>query len=121
MPVNHTVPTVGYVVKDQNAALLYNRDTYQTEEIWSVGRTIPNLKAAFIEASFPDELGELAENSKHLTPLLFFKKFQKLERSELSVYVYHLKPVFKTKIEVEISRLGIQQVGFRKDGQVLTL
>lgn len=121
VPVNHTVSTVGYVVKDRTAALLYSGDTYQTEEIWSVGRTTPNLKAAFIEASFPDELGELAEKSKHLTPSLFFKEFQKLERPELPVYAYHLKPAFQTKIEVEISRLGIEQVGFLREGQVLTL
>lgn len=61
VPVNHAVPTVGYVVKDRQSALLYSGDTYETEEIWSVGRTTPNLKAAFIESSFPDELGELAQ------------------------------------------------------------
>lgn len=121
VPVNHTVPTVGYVLKGRNAALLYSGDTYQTEEIWSVGRTIPELKAAFIESSFPDELGELAKKSKHLTPSLFFQEFQKLSRPNLPVYAYHMKPAFQTKIEAEINRFGIERVAFLEEGQVITV
>lgn len=119
--VNHAVPTVGYVVKDQASAFLYSGDTYVTEDIWHVGRTTPNLKAAFIESSFPDELGSLAERSKHLTPSLFFKEFQKLERPELPVYAYHMKPAFRTQIEREISRFAIKRVEFLEEGQIITL
>ena len=119
--VNHTVPTLGYVVKDEEAALLYSGDTYGTEEIWQLGRTTPNLKAAFIESSFPNELGELAKKSKHLTPALFLKEFQKLERPNLPVYAYHMKPPFHAQIKEEISRLGIERVSFLEEGQVITL
>lgn len=121
VPVNHTVPTVGYVLKDRNAALLYSGDTYQTEEIWSLGRMIPELKAAFIESSFPDTMEGLAKKSKHLTPSLFFKEYQKLGRPDLPVYAYHMKPAFRTQIEAEINRFGIERVGFLEEGQVITL
>jgi len=121
VPVNHTVPTLGYVVKDRGAALLYSGDTYQTEEIWSLGRTTPELKAALIESSFPDELGELAKKSKHLTPSLFLEEFQKLERPDLTVYAYHMKPAFRKQIEREISRLGIERVGFLEEDQIITV
>lgn len=121
VPVNHAVPTVGYVVNNGQAALLYSGDTYQTEEIWSLGRMMPQLKAAFIESSFPDELGELAKKSKHLTPSLFFQEFQKLGRSDLPVYAYHMKPAFRTQIEQEIRRFGIKQVGFLQEGQTITV
>jgi glyoxylase-like metal-dependent hydrolase (beta-lactamase superfamily II) len=121
VPVNHSVPTVGYVVKSSQTAVLYSGDTYQTEEIWSLGRTIPGLKAALIESSFPDELGELAKKSKHLTPALFLKEFQKLGRPELPVYAYHMKPAFRTQIEHEIRRLGIEQAAFLDEGQIVTL
>lgn len=121
VPVNHAVPTVGYVVNDGQTAFLYSGDTYQTEDIWSLGRTIPELKAAFIETSFPDELGELAKKSKHLTPALFLKEFHKLGRPELPVYAYHMKPAFRTQIEQEIRRLGIEQAAFLQEGQIVTL
>jgi glyoxylase-like metal-dependent hydrolase (beta-lactamase superfamily II) len=121
VPVNHTVPTVGYIVKDRGAALLYSGDTYQTEEIWSLGRMIPELKAVFLESSFPDELGALAKKSKHLTPSLFLTEFQKLERSDLPLYAYHMKPEFRNQIEEQISRLGIERVAFLEEGQIITV
>ncbi|OQW30251.1 MAG: hypothetical protein A4E19_11600 [Nitrospira sp. SG-bin1] len=121
IPVNHTVPTVGYIVKDRGAALLYSGDTHETEEIWHLGRTTPNLKAAFIESSFPDTLEGLAKKSKHLTPSLFFKEFQKLGRPDLPVYAYHMKPAFQTQIEAEISRFGIERISFLEEGQVMAV
>lgn len=121
VPVNHTVPTVGYIVKDREAALLYSGDTYQTEDIWSLGRMIPELKAVFLESSFPDELGALAKKSKHLTPSLFLKEFQKLERPDLPLYAYHMKPEFRNRIEEQISRLGIERVAFLDEGQSITV
>jgi glyoxylase-like metal-dependent hydrolase (beta-lactamase superfamily II) len=121
VPVNHSVPTVGYVVKSGQTAVLYSGDTYQTEEIWSLGRMIPQLKAAFIESSFPDELGALAKKSKHLTPALFHKEFQKLGRPDLPVYAYHMKPAFRAQIETQIRRLGIEQAAFLDEGQIVTL
>ena len=119
--VNHAVPTVGYIVKDHGGAFLYSGDTYETEEIWALGRTTPQLKAAFIESSFPDELGELAKRSKHLTPSLFLQEFQKLGRPDLPVYAYHMKPSVRTQIETQISRLGIKRVAFLEEDQIITI
>lgn len=121
VPVNHTVPTVGYVVKDRGAALLCSGDTYETEEIWNLGRMIPELKAAFIESSFPDELGELAKRSKHLTPSLFLKEFRKLGRPDLPVYAYHMKPAYRNQIEEQISRLSLERMAFLQEDQIITL
>jgi len=121
IPVNHAVPTVGFLVRDREGAFLYSGDTYQTEEIWELGRTIPDLKAAFIEASFPDESGELARKSKHLTPSLFFQEFQKLGRPDLPVYAYHMKPSVRPQIETQISRLGIERVAFLEEDQIITI
>ena len=103
------------------ARVLHSGDTYQTEDIWSLGQTTPELKAAFIEASFPDELGKLAQKSKHLTPSLFLKEFQKLRRPSLPVYAYHMKPPYQVQIKEEISRLGIERVGFLEEGQIINV
>ncbi len=107
VPVNHLVPTVGFIVRDQRSALLYSGDTHVTEEIWARAAQEPNLKAAFIETSFPDELGDLAKVSKHLTPALFAQEFKKIGKPDLPVYVYHLKPRFRHTIEAQLGKLGI--------------
>jgi cAMP phosphodiesterase len=119
--VNHTVPTVGYVLKDEHSAFLYSGDTYKTEEIWAYARMIPNLKAAFIEASFPNDMGNLAEISKHLTPHLFAEEWAKLHREQLPVYAYHLKPPFREQIALELKALRIPKLGILEEGQELIL
>ena len=110
VPVNHLVPTVGFIVRDQRSALLYSGDTYVTDEIWARAAQEPTLKAAFIETSFPDELGDLARVSKHLTPALFAEEFKKIGKPDLPVYVYHLKPRFRQRIEAQLGKLGIKNL-----------
>jgi len=119
--VNHTVPTVGYVVKDRRAALLYSGDTYKTEEIWSLSRTIPELKAAFIESSFPNELVDLAKQTKHLTPSLLAEEWRKLRNDQVPVYAYHLKPPCNDQILRELRELHIPSLKVLEEGQTLTL
>ena len=119
--VNHTVPTVGYVVKDRRAALLYSGDTYQTEEIWSLGRTIPELKAAFIESSFPNALADLGKLTKHLTPSLLAREWRKLRNDQLPLYAYHLKPPYKDQILRELRELSIPGLQVLEEDQTLTI
>jgi len=119
--VNHTVPTVGYVVKDQQAALLYSGDTYVTEEIWSVGRTLPQLKAAFIESSFPNKLADLAKQTKHLTPSLLAKEWEKLNTDQVPAYAYHLKPPYKDQLVCELRELQLPGLTVLEEGQTLTI
>jgi ribonuclease BN (tRNA processing enzyme) len=119
--VNHTVPTVGYVVKDRRAALLYSGDTYATEDIWSLGRTIPELKAAFIESSFPNALADLAKQTKHLTPSLLAEEWRKLRNDKMPVYAYHLKPPYHDQIRRELRELHIPGLQVLEEGQTLTI
>jgi ribonuclease BN (tRNA processing enzyme) len=110
VPVNHLVPTVGFIVRDQRSAILYSGDTYVTDEIWARAAQESTLKAAFIETSFPDEMAELAGFSKHLTPSLFAQEFKKIGKPDLPVYVYHLKPRFRHIIEAQLGKLGIKNL-----------
>lgn len=119
--VNHTVPTVGFIVNDQRSAFLYSGDTYETEEIWAKARTIPHLKAAFIESSFPNGFADLARQTKHLTPTLLTHEWSKLQISHLPVYAYHLKPPFYEEIERELQTVAIPHLRILKEGQVLNL
>jgi len=119
--VNHSVPTVGYIVKDRQAALLYSGDTHETEEIWSLGRTIPELKAVLIESSFPNQLAALAKQAKHLTPSLFAGEWQKLKNEQVPVYAYHLKPPYKDQILRELRELQIPGLQVLEEGQTLTI
>ncbi len=89
--VNHLVPCVGYRVEGDAAAFIFTSDTAETDEIYALANETPNLKFFITEASFPNELGWLAEASKHLTPAKLGKELRKLKKP-VPVGIYHLTP-----------------------------
>ena len=119
--VNHTVPTSGFLVQNHSSAFVYSGDTDATDELWHEARRIPHLKAAFIECSYPNSMKDLARTSKHLTPALLAQEFKKLDRSDIILYVYHLKPAYKAQIVKELRALQIPQLMVLEEGQTLTL
>jgi ribonuclease BN (tRNA processing enzyme) len=119
IPVNHTVPTTGFLVEDTQSAILYSGDTFMTDEMWEVAKPHPLLKAVFLECSYPDELEDLARISRHLTPSLFGKELAKLSRPDVKVYAYHLKPIHKEKISEQLMRLNLPNLVILEEGQIL--
>ncbi len=119
--VNHTVPTTGFIVQDRSSAFVYSGDTYSTDELWYEAKRIPHLKTAFIECSFPNSMIELARMSKHLTPALLAQEFGKLDRDDISVYAYHLKPAYKDQILRELRELSIPGLQALEEDQTLTI
>lgn len=119
--VNHVVPTVGFLLRDGHRTLLYSGDTYVTDELWRVAKVEASLAAAFIETSFPNELDDLARAAKHLTPQLLAGELAKLDRPQVPVYAYHLKPRFRERIGQELKDLGIEGLSVLEEGQTLLL
>jgi ribonuclease BN (tRNA processing enzyme) len=119
--VNHLVPAVGFLIRQGGSSFLYSGDTYQTEEIWKVAAREPTLKAALIETSFPDEMGELAFISKHLTPALFAREFKKIGRPDLPVYVYHIKPRYREAVERQLAALKMKNLRLLQEGEEITV
>lgn len=101
--VNHVVPTIGLLVEDEGAAVLFTSDTYSTDEIWEAARRVDRLKAVFVDVSFPNELGALAAASKHLTPELLAEDLKKLGR-DVDVYAVHIKPTNRNDV---VRQLGL--------------
>src|SRR5204863_7561322 len=93
VPVNHVVPTFGFVIEDGSAAVVIPSDTGPTQEIWQAANRLPHLKAVFLEATFPNHMARLADLAKHLTPGLFAGEVQKLTRPA-KVIAVHIKPRF---------------------------
>jgi ribonuclease BN (tRNA processing enzyme) len=121
IPVNHVVPTVGLIFKDEHVAWALSGDTHQTEAIWEAIKREPNLKAVFIETSFPNEMSDLALASKHLTPNLLLQEFQKIGKPNLPLYIYHLKPPFQDQITTQLKQLGIPNLHILTEGQEIEI
>ena len=69
IPVQHPVYSVGYIVENRGSAIAFSGDTGPTEELWKAINRTPNVKAVFVELSFPSSLQWLADLSGHLTEL----------------------------------------------------
>lgn len=119
--VNHTVPTTGFIVQDHTSAFLYSGDTYSTDELWQVAQRNAQLTTAFIECSYPDSMDDLARLSKHLTPTLLAREIKKLDRPDIAIYAYHLKPAYKDQIIRELGELKIPNLKICEEGQTLTI
>jgi ribonuclease BN (tRNA processing enzyme) len=104
--LDHVVPTVGFVVEDAHSAVAFVSDTAPTDEIWRVAGAAPNLKAVFLEATFPNNLGWLADVSKHLTPALMAAEVKKLARP-IRVIVVHIKARYQAQVIAELKALNL--------------
>ena len=104
VPVDHTVPTAGFIVHDGVSGFIYSGDTGPTEALWKAARDVPGIRAVFLECAFPNRLAELADVSRHLTPDLVRLELKKLPRG-VPVLIYHVKPQFLDETAAELQRL----------------
>jgi ribonuclease BN (tRNA processing enzyme) len=107
--LNHVVPTVGYVVRDGQGSIAFVSDTGPTDEVWRQVNQLPDLKAVFLEVTFPNEMAWLADLSKHLTPATFAAEVAKLRRP-VRVIVVHVKARYQTQVLAELRALNLPNV-----------
>ena len=91
LPVDHTVPAVGYRIDSGQASLVFSGDTGQCDAFWRAVNRIDNLRYLIIECAFSNRERELARVSRHLCPDMLASELIKLER-ECEIYITHLKP-----------------------------
>ncbi len=113
--VNHVVPTFGFVIEDENSAIVVSSDTGPTEAIWERARSTKNLKAVFLEATFPAEMHRLADLSKHLTTATFAREVEKIDRS-VHVIAVHIKARFHEQVVTELEALRLANIEIGRFG-----
>lgn len=92
VPVEHTVPAVGYIVENSGGTWAFSGDTTTTDKFWSVlNDEYKSLKYLVMETTFTDEERELTELSKHLCPELAAVELAKLKHKP-EIFITHLMP-----------------------------
>ena len=118
VPVDHVVPTYGYLVDDGADAVVFGGDSGPTEALWDLARQHGRVRAVFLECSFPDELAGLAEVSAHLTPRLLAAEAAKAPPGAAIVAV-HIKPRYRRQIVAELEALGLPRLRIGAPGETL--
>ncbi|HPC04036.1 MAG TPA: 3',5'-cyclic-nucleotide phosphodiesterase [Syntrophales bacterium] len=117
IPVNHTVETMAYLIEENDCSVLISGDTGPTDEMWEAARKAKNLKAVFIETSFPDEMEKTAALAGHLTPAMVKRELRKLGPLKPEIYLYHLKPQFCDPLKRQIASMDTgKSIHILRDG-----
>lgn len=103
LPVNHSIPAVGYAIESGTGAWVFSGDTGPCEELWVQVNQLTSLKHLIIETSFGDAELRLAEISGHLCPQQLLTELKKLSTAEVQVWVSHLKPEDADETMLEIT------------------
>jgi ribonuclease BN (tRNA processing enzyme) len=116
--VNHIVPTVGMVISDGKKTVAFSSDTAETEDFWTLVNKTQRIDALLIEASFPNSMAKLAEDSRHFTPESLSRELRKLKHSGLDILTVHLKPAYRETVISELKALAIPKLDVMEAGRV---
>lgn len=115
---NHVVFTAGYCLTRNKTSVLFSSDTRETTAIWEMAKSGEQLSLAFVETSFPNRLRKLAEASGHLTPAMLCIELDKLDKPDVPVKIFHMKPQFLSEITAELDALNDSRLQILHGGEV---
>ncbi|MBA2334519.1 MAG: 3',5'-cyclic-nucleotide phosphodiesterase [Blastocatellia bacterium] len=118
IPVNHKVPSCGFIVSDGFKTFAMSGDTAAMDDFWHAVNEASDLSAVLVECAFPNELQELAAASHHLTPSGLMNELAKCERSDCTFYVVNLKPAYREQTIEQIDALNIENLKLLEVGRV---
>jgi HD-GYP domain-containing protein (c-di-GMP phosphodiesterase class II)/ribonuclease BN (tRNA processing enzyme) len=102
--VEHTVDTFGYLI---NKKFLISGDTALSDKLI---KTINRYRPPYLilECSFPNNLKNIANISKHMTPQDVSELIKSLSYKPQQIFIYHLKSQFKKEIKKELKSLNVK-------------
>jgi ribonuclease BN (tRNA processing enzyme) len=117
IPVDHLVPTHGFLIEQQGRSVLWSSDTGPTQRLWEVANQTRNLQAICIDTSFDNSLQRIADVSYHLTPQTLAVELEKLDK-KVPILLHHLKPPCIEQIRTEIRQLKNPDLDFLEQGKI---
>lgn len=100
--VEHSVPTVGFSIKDGRSHFVFSADTTYSEAVADELNRLGYIDTLFVECAFPDSKLAIAQASKHMTPSLVQKLLDDLAVQPRKVWISHLKPAYEKEIRHDL-------------------
>jgi hypothetical protein len=117
----HSVPSLGFTVRNSGGAFAVSGDTKSNETLWPVLNACKDLKILVIEVSFPDEMERLATESGHYCPSTLTRDLEKL-RHNPDIWLTGMKPGEESAIlEQVIKAIPDRKIQMLSSGTVLTV
>ena len=106
IPVDHKVPSTGYLISDGSASVAFTGDTASLATLKAVIAEAGDLKALLVECAFPDEMAELAGISHHMTPAILAKELEGFG-PRCPIFVLNIKPSYRDQVVRQLIDLSI--------------
>lgn len=101
IPVDHKVPSSGFVIDDGSSAIAFSGDTSSSVAFWEGVNERDDIKAVLVECAFPDRMSELAEASHHFTPRTLEADLRRLNL-DVQVCIINIKPMYRDEVIDEL-------------------
>jgi hypothetical protein len=100
-----TAYSAGRLVAHDEVSMPSSGDTTCTDNLWLLAGEAPDLAAAFVVTSFPDRLEPLEQETGLLTPAMLIRELEKLDKPEVPVKIFHMKPQYLDEISSDLQPL----------------
>ena len=102
IPLSHTVPTYGYLVRGSDAVVAFISDTeYSLSWVETLNR-LPDITGIFLECTFPTRLQWLSGKSKHMTPHDTIRFIRQWDGDLPRIIINHAKPNVLAEVQSEL-------------------
>ena len=101
--VEHSVPAIGYTVKNSGGVFAVSGDTKTNETLWPVLNASEDLRALVIEVSFPNEMEALAATAGHYCPRTLSRDLERLEHDP-DIWLTGMKPGEEDRILEQVTQ-----------------
>jgi cAMP phosphodiesterase len=119
--VNHKVPSSGFILREGDTNVAITGDTFSMGDFWDEVEITGPLSSMLIECAFPDELGDLAAMSHHLTPSSLRLELERASLAECLIYVVNIKPAFRLQVVSQLEELGMPNLKVLEVGRIYEL
>ena len=99
--VMHSVPSLGFTVRNSGGAFAVSGDTRTNETLWPVLNACEDLRVLVIEVSFPDEMADLALEAGHYTPRTLTADLERLNHDP-EIWLTGMKPGEEQRIFAQV-------------------
>lgn len=119
--VMHSVPSLGFTVKNSGGAFAVSGDTKSNETLWPVLNACNDLRILVIEVSFPNDMQQLASESGHYCPKTLVRDLQRLQHDP-DIWITGMKPGAEEQILEQVIRAAPnRKIRMLSRGTVLTV
>ncbi len=119
--VMHSVPSLGFTVRNSGGVFAVSGDTKTNETLWPVLNACDDLRVLVIEVSFPDEMESLATESGHYTPKSLTDDLKRL-RHEPDIWLTGMKPGEESRILEQVVKAAPgKNIQMLSRGTILTV